>query len=91
MKQELADFIIEACQNNDCLFDGEDMPELRQNYSGRGMFGRETTAIVCENIMTVMAAIMCELNYSAEEWTIDFEDIRFLRTDSMGRDSIIIY
>ena len=89
MQRELADFIIQACENCDTFF--EDMPTIRENYSGRGMYGKETTAIVCQNIMPVMAAIACELNDTAELWLLDFSKIRHLKMDSMGRSSIVLY
>ena len=89
MKRELADFIIEACENADTFFQNDDMPYIYEDYSGKGMFGKKTTGIVCQNIMPVMAAIACELNES-EEWNIDFELIQYLQTDSLGL-SFIMY
>lgn len=96
MQRELADFIIQACENCDTFF--EDMPTIRENYSGRGMYGKETTAIVCSDLMAIMAAIACETverlgyNNDTEDEAADmFEDIRHLQTDSMGRSSIVIY
>lgn len=47
MQKELANFIIQACENCDTFFeDAESMPTIRENYSGRGMYGKETTVIV---------------------------------------------
>jgi hypothetical protein len=102
MQTKLAQFIIQACENGDTFFQDEDsMPELRESYSGRGMFGKETTAIVCSDLMAVMAAIACEtverLGYDtdtedeAAELANLLESIRHLQTDSIGRSSIVIY
>ena len=95
MQKELAQFILQACENSNTFFQDEDsMPELRESYSGRGMFGKETTAIVCSDLMAVMAAIACEIEavdmYEYRE-DVDLSDIKDLRTDSMGRGSIVIY
>jgi hypothetical protein len=102
MSPQLAQFIIQACENADTFFQDDDMPELYiGEYSGRGMFGEKTTAIVCKDIMPVMAAIACEiverLGYSndTDDEAVDLhemlEDIRHFQMDSMGRDSVVIY
>ena len=95
MQRELANFIIQACQNCNMFFeDKESMPRIRENYSGRGMYGKETTAIVCSDLMSVMAAIACEVEEvdMNEYWQdVELSDIRHLQTDSMGRSSIVIY
>ena len=102
MNLKLAQFIIEACNNADTFFqDEESMPTIRENYSGRGMYGKKTTAIVCKSIMPVMAAISVEvverLGYCEETGAeaLDLGDmlegIRHFQMDSMGRDSVVIY
>ena len=102
MQRELANFIIQACQNCNMFFeDKESMPRIRENYSGRWMYGKGTTAIVCSDLMAVTAAIAFEtlerLGYNndtedeAAELADMFEDIRHLQTDSMGLSSIVIY
>lgn len=94
MKKELADFIIQACENCASFFEYEEsMPRIRENYSGRGMYGKKTTAIVCNDLMTVMAAIACEIETvdMNEYWEdVELSDIRHLQTDSMGL-SIVFY
>jgi hypothetical protein len=67
MKKELADFIIKACENNDCLFSnqGLELPELREEYQGRGcIFGscdKPSFAIVFHgSIFPLMAAVAIE-------------------------------
>jgi hypothetical protein len=102
MSPQLAQFIIQACENADTFFeDEESMPTIQEGYSGRGMFGKKTTAIVCKSIMSVMAAVACEiverLGYSndTDDEAVDLhemlEDIRHFQMDSMGRDSVVIY
>lgn len=102
MNLELAQFIIQACENADTFFqDEESMPTIQENYSGRGMFGKQTAGIICTHIMPVMAAVTCEiverLGYSndTDDEAVDLhemlEDIRHFQMDSMGRDSIVIY
>ena len=93
MKKELADFILNACNNADTFFECEGMPEIYENYSGRGMFGKKTTGIVCNNVMPVMAAVVCEFrDLEVDDW-IDFEfdaeDIRHIKIDSVGNQTIL--
>jgi hypothetical protein len=94
MQRELANFIIQACENCDTFFQDEDsMPELREDYSGRGMYGKETTAIVCSDLMAVMAAIAweCYKVNPDDDFDIDLEAIRHLQTDSIDRSSTVLY
>lgn len=96
MNLKLAQFIIQACENADTFFeDEESMPTIQEGYSGRGMFGKQTTAIACKSIMPVMAAIACEISsMDADEYwddaDFDLDDIRHFQTDSLAR-SIVIY
>jgi hypothetical protein len=93
MKKELADFILQACENNDCLFSdrGLELPQIRENYQGRG-HSKPSFAITFEgSISVIMAAIVCE---SAEldvddDWPADLSDIARLEQDSMGTGSVI--
>ena len=99
MKKELANFILKACENSDTFFDGDGMPEIYENYSGKGMFGKKTTGIVCSNKMSLIAAVSCEtierLGYSndTDDEAVDLhemlEDIRHIKTDSMGNQTIL--
>jgi hypothetical protein len=47
MKHEVAEFLVD---NSDGTI------SLREGYSGRGMYGKETTAIVAENINDILNA-----------------------------------
>jgi hypothetical protein len=100
MSPQLAQFIIQACENADTFFQDEHgFPTIRNEYSGRGMFGKKTAAIECQNSMTVMAAVACEiverLGYSndTDDEAVDLhemlEDIRHFQMDSMGHDVVI--
>jgi hypothetical protein len=69
--------------------------ELYEDYAGRGMYGKTTTAVVFNgSLASVLSSVIC----MADEFCIDEEmeglpEAKFcptLRTDSMGRD-IIIY
>lgn len=91
MKKELADFIVEACVNNESLFydRDHDLPELREHYRGRGERG-PCAAVVCPDIFLVMAAIACEavcLDFG--ESPVDMADLAELKQDSMGLGYVI--
>ena len=58
--------------------------EVREGYSGRGMYGKEVTGLVVESASDLIA-----IGYAAAEAAIELSDLPH-RTDSMGR-SIIVY
>lgn len=62
--------------------------EVDPNYSGHGMYGRTTVAIVSDD-SRAMAALAFAAGQLAEETGIEFEDLP-TRTDSMGR-GVVIY
>lgn len=64
MTKELAEFILNACENSDTFFKDEVMPEMRVSvvYIGNDDYG-----IVCANSMPVMAAVACECLDSPNE------------------------
>lgn len=69
--------------------------EVRKNYSGRGMYGRETAGVVIGNIgdfVQAVAGVSSELTSNHTEDEVDdfINDMGGLTTDNMGRD-IIIY
>lgn len=94
MKRELAEFVLSACKNNDLLFTnkGEELPTLKESYQGRFM-GDATTAIVVENLVTVIAAVACELVELRADWDdqLDLSKLAGLQTDNLGRSSTVIY
>jgi hypothetical protein len=83
MTKEQAQFIQKAtiaCGNQEC--------EIRNDYSGRGMYGQKTHAIVINNVNDMFADIInyikdCEVPYDEIPY---FED---LSTDNMGLDTVI--
>lgn len=92
MKKELANFIIEACINNTCLFfdRGLELPELRE-HQGRGSSEPSFAITFKGSILVVMAAIACEsTEFDADDrWLVDLSDIARLEQDSMGTGSVI--
>lgn len=93
MKRELADFIIEACKNNDWLFyDRElELPELREHYQGRGSRKPSFAITFKGSALVVMAAIACESTGLDADggWPADLSDIAELEQDSMGTRTVI--
>lgn len=90
MKLKTAQAIIEAAETNSFEM------ELREGYSGRGMFGKTTVGIVYKNLgdlLTATAEAAVELYRKDQEdngsrfdkFIVDIPD----NTDSMGLDSII--
>lgn len=91
MQRELADFIMDACVNNECLFydRGYDLPELRENYQGRGE-RNSSAGIVCADAFLVMAAIACEaVCLDFDENPVDMADLAKLKQDQIGRQCIL--
>lgn len=58
--------------------------EVREGYSGRGMYGRKVTGLVVADVSDLIA-----IGFAAAEAGIDMDDLPH-RYDSMGR-SIIVY
>lgn len=82
MTKEQAQFLVEVtemCGNQDI--------SLREGYSGRGMFGRETFGVVIESLPILLADV---INYARDQKMDDAPDFQGFSTDNMGRD-IIIY
>jgi hypothetical protein len=64
--------------------------EIRDDYSGRGMYGEKTYALVVDGSHSDV--INCILNSGVDlEKGLDDEETWDLRFDSMGRSSIVIY
>ena len=95
MDIELAKFFVKVSEemgNQEC--------KLQEDYSGRGMYGHTTAAVVCNNPLAMMMDALqyikdCMDNSDAElddiwEKLPDFRNT-MLRTDNMGRDSMIVY
>lgn len=92
MKKEIAEMLVQY--NTDL--------RLYENYSGRGMYGKNTTGISCENMAQVMEAVGNAFYGMIEDAMVDGEDydpteaenltdvLTNLRTDSLGL-GIIVY
>ena len=94
MTKETADFLVMVCEH--C---GNQEADLRENYSGRGMYGRECYAIVVDNQMQLVSDLIQFMgdNVHGDEdkgemiWDGgEIPDIDSLRIDSMGR-GVVIY
>jgi len=93
MKEQIAKAIVKASTTL-----GLDL-ELRDSYSGRGMYGSTTVAVVGDQREFLRA--LCFAAANIEEDTKDDEDpvylddfmdeVGSLRTDNMGRTALIWY
>jgi hypothetical protein len=84
MTKAQAEFLFEACENAgiEC--------EIREGYSGRGMYGEETYGIVLKNPVDLVSAViehMRGITDSREMVAVPL--FRALRVDGMGRDFIV--
>ena len=88
MNIELAQFLKRVCDdvgNQEC--------DLREDYSGRGMMGRQTAGIVVESVPTLLADV---LQYFSEHTHRGYSgmplpEISDFRVDSMGRQTILYW
>ena len=92
MDQEIAEAIVE--QAKDAGYE----VSLYEGYSGRGMYGKETTAIKYESEgelleCIVLAAIDIEAGVTSFQCNLqDFlKELRAMRRDNLGRSTLLIY
>jgi hypothetical protein len=90
MTKEQADFFkraTDSCCNQEI--------DVRDDYSGRFMYGKSTYGIVVNSITQLMAdsiAFVKDMGLDEEKECLEnIPDMDNFRTDNMGRDSIIIY
>ena len=87
MKLEVAKFLQEATENA-----GESC-DLREDYSGRGMYGRTTAGIAVESEASLWGNVMQYIqdNMDEENFREQFSELEFpqFHTDSMGMQTII--
>ena len=62
--------------------------EVRDSYSGRGMYGKSEAAVVVETDMPHILARLWECNGDEEDSIVVPQQVRF---DNLGRDSIVLY
>jgi len=65
--------------------------EVRDEYSGRGMYGKTTYAIITDSITDLIPALLCHAAYDYVDIVADglFDNFK-LRQDSMGL-GIVLY
>ncbi len=63
---------------------------LHKEYSGRGMYGKTTFALVIPGAGT-LAALAAATHVKRADRPALAEELRRLSHDSMGRDSIVVY
>lgn len=90
MDKVIAEAIVEVIQEQ-----GE-QAEVYYNYSGRSMFGKETTGIVVQDPMLPLKAVLSDsledsplLKDICEDEDISPLDIDGMRSDSLGFQTII--
>lgn len=89
MLMETAKLLIEAAESEDIE------AELTEGYSGRGMYGETTIAVEVTGDRDTFTLIIGRATALCGEQGSDTDkflaQVRKLRTDSMGRDGIVIY
>ena len=77
MDKQVAKRIVDACENQ-----GYDA-DIYEGYSGRGMYGSETTGVTADSKSVIIQSIINESKL--------FDDLNIseLRSDSMGLETII--
>ena len=89
MTKEAAEYIKASCEDagHEC--------EIRSDYSGRSMYGRETYAVVVDDFAQMFNDVIEHIRATVEvaEHTgdVNFPEIGLLRQDNMGRNSVVIY
>jgi len=79
MTKELADLLAMQLRES-----GHDTKVI--DYSGRGMYGRQTTGLVVDSVAHLAAAAFAVGFYAADDAQEDFiEELFNLRSDSLGR------
>ena len=86
MNKNVATFLSEALQ-----WDGIEH-DVRDDYSGRGMYGDTTCGIVLDNPLELIGAsirYILETQIELEEIPDDFSETTNLQTDNMGLRHIV--
>lgn len=94
MTKEFAQFLVEVTEH--C---GNQEIDLREGYSGRGMYGRETCSVVVNSPLQLITDMTeyIRTNLGDDDngnfpWLGgEVPEPEVLRMDSMGRDSVVIY
>jgi len=83
MTKEQANFFKDALDNDDIY-----PVEIRDNYSGRGMYGKTTFAIVTDSVSDLIPALLRQAQEDPESMP-DFSIFK-LRQDNMGL-GVVLY
>jgi len=85
MEYELAETLCDICNNEgiEC--------EVREGYSGRFMYGSETTGIILNSEMDLIKAIInnADMLIDENDGAAPLFNIGRLKSDSMGRQTIV--
>lgn len=67
--------------------------DYREEYSGRGMFGRSCAAIICDNPLNTLCGLFAYIVDSDED--LDGYDVQYAlgepKEDSMGMSSVLYF
>ncbi len=84
MTKQQAEFIKEACDHRMEV-------EIRENYSGRSMYSKTTHAVIVPSVAEMFCAVVNWMK-SVPEGMDEIPDFNgTLRTDQMGRSSVVVY
>ena len=98
MRKETAKYLLEAAEEIGGL-----ETYLDETYSGRGMYGDNTVALICDCNnkdmfqMISIAAVRIKEDEDSEEGLDSYgheeftEDVGKIRQDNMGRDNLVFY
>ena len=92
MTREQAQFLKAACD-----WAGDQDCEIQDDYSGRGMYGKTTHAVVASCTLTELLCTALNFAMHGGEHLYppgqerEYPLFGGLRTDQMGRDSIVVY
>jgi trehalose-6-phosphate synthase len=100
MTKEFAQFLVKAAEHCGTV---EDI-QIRESYSGRGMYGQETCAVIVSSYTGGMGELLLNVvQYIKEkiedmslrelenstDFIPDISDLKTLQTDSMGHGMVI--
>ena len=61
--------------------------EIHEDYSGRGMFGQQTSAVTCDGVSNIFGSLSTALSYG-EDISDALSDLENIRMDNFGMDMI---
>jgi hypothetical protein len=85
MTKAQAEFLKEATE-----YCGNQEIDLRSDYSGRGMYGKETCGVVVDSLTVLLADCIAYIKEVLNDNIDAIPELDSFKTDNMGR-SIIIY